>query len=171
MNKPVQRVLHCPCGRAKIAARGLCAVCYALKRQDRQHFGGRREAVLDRDGRRCRVCGKPGRRKRSIALHHRVPGVSEDDLMITLCLGCHAKVTRTLVMNRCWPPLLIELWREQHPSGHEQAQLDFRLRAVPPSQVPLFPAREQAMELPARGKLGKGKRPFPAFPPPLEALR
>jgi hypothetical protein len=24
------------------------------------------------------------------------------------------------------PPLLLELWREQHPLGHEQAALDFK---------------------------------------------
>jgi hypothetical protein len=28
------------------------------------------------------------------------------------------------------PPLLLELWREQHPEGHEQTALDFRKAGV-----------------------------------------
>ena len=119
-------------------ARGLCATCYSLHRQDDEHFGGLREAVLDRDGRRCRVCDAPGGRKRSLAVHHRVPGRSELGLMITLCLACHARVTRQLALNACWPPLLVELWREQHPEAHEQLQLDFAVRTTPPKPVPLF---------------------------------
>jgi hypothetical protein len=34
MNKPIQRAMYCPCGQEKILARGLCATCYTLKRQD-----------------------------------------------------------------------------------------------------------------------------------------
>ncbi len=41
-------------------------------------------------------------------------------LMLTLCLACHAKVTRTLFVQDDWPPFLRELWREQHPDCHEQ---------------------------------------------------
>ncbi len=26
------------------------------------------------------------------------------------------------------PPLLLELWREQHPKGHEQTAMDFQVR-------------------------------------------
>ena len=33
------------------------------------------------------------------------------------------------------PPLLLELWREQHPKGHEQVQLDFRAMK-PPARPP-----------------------------------
>ncbi len=60
-----QRVMHCPCGNAKVLALGLCATCYTLKRQDEEYFGGLREAVLER-GYRCRVCDASGRDKRSI---------------------------------------------------------------------------------------------------------
>lgn len=119
-------------------ARGLCATCYSLRRQDREHYGGLREAVLDRDRRRCRVCDAPGGRKRSLAVHHRVPGRSELPLMISLCLACHAKVTRKLALNTCWPPLLVQLWREQHPEAHEQLQLNFTLPFRAPVPVPLF---------------------------------
>src|SRR5580693_6276297 len=121
----VQRALHCRCGREKILALGLCATCYTLKRQDDEYFGGLREQVLERDGYCCRVCGASGRRKRSIVVHHRVPGKSLLHLMISLCPGCHAKVGRTKVVLSQMPPLLLELWREQHPLGHEQTALDF----------------------------------------------
>jgi 5-methylcytosine-specific restriction endonuclease McrA len=106
-------------------AHGLCATCYTLKRQDEEYFGGLREAVLERDGHCCRVCGALGRDKRSIIVHHRIPGKSVLPLMITLCPGCHAKVHRTKVVWRELPPLLLELWREQHPGGHEQRALTF----------------------------------------------
>jgi hypothetical protein len=26
------------------------------------------------------------------------------------------------------PPLLLEIWREQHPDGHEQVMLDFTMK-------------------------------------------
>lgn len=90
MKKQVQRSMHCACGREELVARGLCGVCYSLRRQEEEYFGGLREAVLDRDNRRCHVCDAPGGRKRSLAVHHRVPGRSELALMITLCLACHA---------------------------------------------------------------------------------
>ncbi len=57
MKKGTQRAMHCRCGNPKILAVGLCATCYTLKRQDEEYFGGLREAVLKRDGHRCRVCG------------------------------------------------------------------------------------------------------------------
>ena len=125
MRRPKQTVMHCQCGNPKILALGLCATCYTLKRQDEEYFGGLREAVLKRDGQRCRVCGKPGGKKRSLAVHHRMPGKSELDLMITLCLAHHAMVGRTLVLLEDWPELLRVLWREQHPDAHEQTALNF----------------------------------------------
>ncbi len=143
MKRLVQRRIHCPCGRAKMLARGLCGTCYSLQRQDEEHFGGLREAVLYRDRRRCRVCDALGGRKRSLAVHHRVPGRSELGLMITLCLACHAKVTRTLALDACWPPLLVQLWREQHPQAHEQLQLDFTIPFVAPVPMPLFKKENQ----------------------------
>jgi hypothetical protein len=99
-----------------------------LKRQDEEYFGGLREAVLERDGYRCRGCGAPGREKRSIIVHHRVPGVSKVELMISLCPGCHAKVERTKMVLAEMTPLLLVLWREQHPQGQEQIMLGFDVR-------------------------------------------
>jgi len=96
----------------------LCATCYTLKRQDAEYFGGLREQVLERDGYACRVCGDP-----DPGVHHREPGKSVLHLMIALCAGCHAKVHRTKVVLTEFPPLLLVLWREQHPEGHEQTYL------------------------------------------------
>jgi hypothetical protein len=36
------------------------------------------------------------------------------------------------------PPLLLGLWREQHPQGHEQKALNFNVRPALPMAVPLF---------------------------------
>jgi hypothetical protein len=35
------------------------------------------------------------------------------------------------------PPLLLELWREQHPEGQEQTILDFKARKPVAAAVPL----------------------------------
>lgn len=133
-----QHAMHYPCGRAKILAHGMCAVCYTLRRQDKEHFGGLREKVLERDGYRCRVCDASGRDKRCIIVHHRVPGKSVLPLMISLCPACHAKIHRTRVVVRLMPPLLLELWRELHPKGHEQTALDFSPARTPAEPAALF---------------------------------
>ena len=138
MNVPVQRSLHCPCGNRKILALGLCSTCYTLKWQDDENFGGLREAVLERDGKRCRVCDASGRDKRSIIVHHRVPGKSVLNLMISLCPSSHAKVHRTKAVLSAMPPLLLKLWREQHPKGLEQTNLDFKVQRPADAPVPMF---------------------------------
>jgi 5-methylcytosine-specific restriction endonuclease McrA len=108
-----------------------------MKRQDEAYFGGLREAVLARDGYRCRGCGASGRGKRKITVHHRVPGVSRLELMISLCPGCLAKVERTKMVLAEMTPLLLELWREQHPAGQEQVMLAFNARGPATQAVPL----------------------------------
>ncbi len=138
MRKAIQRALYCRCGNEKILALGLCATCYTLKRQDEEYFGGLREAVLQRDDYCCRVCGASGKRKRSIVVHHRVTGRSILNLMISLCPACHAKVGRTKVILSEMPPLLLQLWREQHPKGHEQITLNFKVVEPAAKHVPLF---------------------------------
>ena len=135
--KAIQLAMHCRCGRESMLAHGMCSTCYTLRRQDEEYFGGLREAVLERDGYRCRVCDAPGTGKRSITVHHRVPGKSEMKLMISLCLGCHARVHRTKAVLTAMPTLLIELWREQHPRGHEQTALEFRRPSILATPVPL----------------------------------
>jgi hypothetical protein len=116
-----QRGMFCPCGRSEILALGLCSSCYSMKRQDEENYGGLREVVLDQDGRRCRAC--PNSERRKLCVHHRVPGVSKLELMITLCTGCHAIVERTQIVLGEMTPLLLALWREKHPEGKEQLYL------------------------------------------------
>ncbi len=138
-----QQVMHCPCGNAKVLALSLCATCYTLKRQDGEYFGGLRETVLARDGYRCRVCDASGRDKRSITVHHRVPGRSVLNLMLSLCPACHARVHRTKAVLSAMPPLLLSLWREQHPRGHEQTLLDFQAKEKLPRDVSLFRLKDE----------------------------
>jgi hypothetical protein len=54
--------------------------------------------------------------------------VSKLELMISLCRGCHARVERTKMVLSEMNPLLLMLWRERHPKGHQQVMLDFALR-------------------------------------------
>ncbi len=136
MPKHLQRALHCPCGRSPVIARGLCGTCYTLRRQGDEHFGGLREQVLARDGHRCRVCGASGAGKRTLAVHHRVPGTSTMALMLTLCLRHHAMMHRTRAVLKPMPELLLTFWREQHPDGHEQKSLDF---VDPPAEAQELP--------------------------------
>ena len=127
MKKAIQRALYCRCGNEKILAHGLCGTCYTLKRQDEAYFGRLREVVLERDGYCCRVCGASGRRKRSSVVHHRVPGKSMLHLIISLS-GLSREGGRTKAVLAEMPPLLLELWREQHPKGHKQITLNFKPR-------------------------------------------
>jgi hypothetical protein len=124
MKKGTQRVMHCRSGRQRVSDNGMCATCDTLHRRDEANFGGLREAVLDRDSHCCRVCGASGGEKRSIIVHHLVPGRSILKLMISLCPSCHARIHTTRMVLSEMPPLLLELWLEQHPSGHEQIHLD-----------------------------------------------
>jgi hypothetical protein len=138
MKKGIQRALQCRCGREKILAQGMCSTCYTLKRQDEAYFGGLREQVLEREGYASRVCGASGRRKRSIVVHHRVPGKSVLSLMISLRPACHAKVSRTRTVLSHMLPLLLELWREQHPQAHEQTALNLKVQSQPSRTERLF---------------------------------
>ena len=71
-------------------------------------------------------------------MHHRFPGTNNPKLMLTLCLPCHAKVTRTLFVQNHWPPFLLLLWREQRPDGQEQIAFDFDERQPVGKRVSLF---------------------------------
>ena len=145
MKKPAQTAMHCPCGNAKIIAHGLCWTCYSLKRQDKARFGGLREKVLERDGYRCRVCAELPEVDRLCvghppSVHHRVPGVSKLHLMITLCAAHHAQVERLQVAAKPMSLLLLTLWREQHPHGHEQTTFRFNAQLDPQKIASLFSA-------------------------------
>jgi hypothetical protein len=121
----IQAVVVCACGSVDIVARGICPRCLTRQHHDREHFGGHREAVLQRDHWTCQGCFyRPAQKDRDwIVVHHRVPGVSTPALMISLCAGCHAIVERLQAL-RCWlPPQLRILWREQHRDAAYQLAL------------------------------------------------
>lgn len=90
------------------------------------------------DGYHCRVCDASGRNKRTIIVHHRRPGRSVLNLMLSLCPSCHAKVDRTRAVLSAMPSLLLESWREQHPEGYEQVLLEFTSTKPAAKLVPLF---------------------------------
>ena len=140
MKRLVQRSLCCPCGNDKVLALGVCATCYTLRRQDEAYFGGHREEVLERDGYRCRVpeCTTLKRGKRSVAVHHRKPGIDDPKWMITLCLACHAKVTRTLFLRRWWPKLLICCGENNIPRRTSRRRLSFEPISHSPFRCPCF---------------------------------
>lgn len=99
---------------------GLCRSCYRAAAHSRQHFGGRREEILERDGRRCRACGSAA----WLHVHHRKPGVHEPELLITVCAGCHAQLHRLSALRVWIPELLVVLWEEQHPRVAIQLQME-----------------------------------------------
>ena len=94
-----QRVLFCRCGSTSIYVRGLCRRCYHREWADRKHFAGLREQVLARDQHRCRGCSAASV-DTVLAVHHRQPGRSSVDLLVTLCPACHAVVERTQILFR-----------------------------------------------------------------------
>lgn len=75
------------------------------------------------------------------------PGTRQigDEPDASLCPGCHARVHRTKAMLSAVPPLLLELWREQHPKGHEQVQLDFTSRRPAAKLILLFGEEQEAV--------------------------
>ena len=114
----IQLPLCCPCGSPDLHRRGLCEPCYNRRRRDRARFSGRREKVLSRDRRLCRVCRAPD----PLVVHHRRPS-NRPAALITLCRGCHARLHRLRAIDRWVPAALEELWAEQHPSSPRQLQL------------------------------------------------
>jgi hypothetical protein len=117
---PRQRALFCPCGGLPPLTAGLCKSCYWRSRHSARYFGGRREEVLQRDGYRCRACG----RDEWVGIHHRKPGNNHPSLLITVCAACHARVHRMLSIWKWIPALLVELWVEQHPGSPVQMQFE-----------------------------------------------
>jgi hypothetical protein len=113
------------CGASATLVQGFCAPCYSAQRHDLLHFGGLRARVLERDRHACRVCGEGKSAERRLHVHHRKPGISRANLLIALCPAHHALVHRLAVLDRILPPLLVELWREQHPHAPEQLVFGF----------------------------------------------
>jgi hypothetical protein len=117
-----QKPLFCACGERTPAIAGLCSKCYRARQHSRDYFAGKREAVLARDHFRCATCGAGNR----VHVHHRHPGISDPDLLITVC---SARLPRLASIHRWIPELLAALWAEQNPAAPVQLQLAFGMEA------------------------------------------
>ncbi len=95
-----------------------CRRCYDRRHHSLRFFGGMRERVLERDRFRCRACGARVR----LLVHHRDRS-NEPDLLITLCIRCHARIHRSLGVRRWLSGPLLNLWRELHRDEPLQLQL------------------------------------------------
>ena len=121
-----QRSFFCACGRPLETRSSLCRFCAWAVPYSRRYFGGHRTAVLERDGRCCRTCGS----RQLLHVHHRRPGVHEQDWLVTLCASCHARVHRLQVLRYWLPPVLLPFWEEQHPATPRQLQFDLEPAAA-----------------------------------------
>jgi len=105
---------------------GCCRLCYGRRYRSLRFFGGLREMILKRDRFRCRACGASAR----LVVHHR----SDDNQkrrLITLCIGCHARVHLYRALRSCVPEVVVKLWRERHPGEPVQLQLLFGVKRQP----------------------------------------
>lgn len=136
----MQESLLCGCGVSSVGRLGLCSKCERRARLSRENFDGFREAALRRDGYRCRVCNEPD--ESLLLVHHRKPGVSGLENLITLCRRCHVRIHRTFRPGFWFASieLLRRLWREVNADLAEQRLLDLlgETRAGREEQTGLF---------------------------------
>ena len=132
--------MYCRCGNEKILAHGLCSTCVT-------HSSGKMRNTSAASVRlscsaTATVVGyaepRVGASDLSWCIVATFTWTLEMNLMISLCPGCHAKVGRTRVVLSEMPPLLLVLWREQHPEGHQQVMIDFTTKGKLALPVPLF---------------------------------
>jgi hypothetical protein len=76
----------CSCGAKLVELKtlGCCRTCYDRQDRSLRWFGGLRDRILKRDRYRCRGCGARSR----LVVHHR-DRRNEEELLLTLCIGCH----------------------------------------------------------------------------------
>ena len=67
-----------------------------------------RRQALERDGHRCRECGKPGRLEVHHLLHLQSGGTNELENLRTLCRSCHIAIHKKAV-DADWEALLGDL--------------------------------------------------------------
>jgi len=117
----------CSCGAKTIELKtlGCCRSCYDRQYRSLRLFGGLRDRVLKRDGFRCRSCGTRSR----LLVHHR-DKCNEEELLLTLCIGCHMRVHYSYGLRHWLPAMLLRLWREWHEGEPVQLQLSLESVAV-----------------------------------------
>jgi hypothetical protein len=110
----------CACGGKAVELKtlGCCRSCYDRQYRSRRLFGGLRDRVLRRDGYRCRGCGSQSR----LLVHHR-DNRNEEELLLTLCIGCHMRVHHSYGFRHWLPAMLLRLWHEWHEGDPVQLQL------------------------------------------------
>jgi hypothetical protein len=57
-----------------------------------------------------------------LLVHHRDQR-NEEELLLTLCIGCHMRVHHSYGFRRWLPEMLLKLWREWHEGEPVQLQL------------------------------------------------
>jgi 5-methylcytosine-specific restriction endonuclease McrA len=121
------------CGKPTVPGKPLCEKHLAyLKshqraRKDREQFGGNWDAVLERDGHKCRICGSTTPR---LEIHH-LRGrerVGIDDL-VTLCSYCHRVVT---FLAHCSDPDATFRFFKEHQSMLEGVET---MRGTSPTEM------------------------------------
>ena len=127
-----QKTLFCSCGKAVPTLAGFCVRCYRAHAHSRRYFAGNREAVLARDGEKCRACGAGKPEGSRLPVHHRLPGVHREEMLVTLCAACHTRVHRRLRQRGWLPEALIGFWCEQHPDLPLQLQFSLSVAGNPP---------------------------------------
>jgi hypothetical protein len=104
----------CSCGAKLVELKtlGCCRTCYDRQYRSLRWFGGLRDRILKRDRYRCRGCGARSR----LVVHHR-DRRNEEELLLTLCIGCHMRVHHSYGLRHWLPAMLLGLWRELHHGG------------------------------------------------------
>jgi hypothetical protein len=113
--------LFCPCGKTQPEVAGLCRSCYERVRYSDRYFSGLRFQALVRDRFRCRACELP----HYPVVIDRQPDQHQLETFVTLCASCHGVVANLERPANWLPPLLLTLWREQHPTSPLQQQFEF----------------------------------------------
>jgi hypothetical protein len=128
----------CSCGAKPVELKtlGCCRTCYDRQYRSLRWFGGLRDSILKRDRYRCRGCGARSR----LVVHHR-DRRNEEELLLTLCIGCHMRVHHSYGMRNWLPKMLLGLWREWHEG--EPVQLQLSLESV--AENVAVPARKAKM--------------------------
>ena len=80
-------------------------------RLDNRRWRALRRAVIERDGHRCRACGRAGKLEcdHIVALHHG-GAVYDPANLQTVCRACH--IAKTAAENRRPPTAAESAWRE-----------------------------------------------------------
>jgi len=95
-----RNVPHLRCRGREGSRPGHVRPCYTPKRQDEEYFAGLRERFSSVTTIPAGYAEHLAGGKRSIVVHHRLPGVSRLHLMMSLCPARHAIVSRTRVIRR-----------------------------------------------------------------------